>query len=167
VELMGGSIGVFSETGCGSTFWIELDMPESTAEVVDESDDRIISNDDDINDKKHIVYVEDNFSSLVLMKEIIDQMTNYDLKTAENGEQGLELILNNMPDIALLDINLPDMSGYEILEKLRKHPQTSKMRIIAISANAMPSDIENGISAGFDNYLCKPIKMEELLQSIA
>ena len=93
-------------------------------------------------------------------------MTNHNLMIAKTGSEGLKLILEHLPDLVLLDINLPDMDGYQVLEQMRAHPQAKKIPAIAITANAMMNDVERGEKAGFNDYMIKPVKASELLKSM-
>ena len=100
------------------------------------------------------------------VSEIIRGMTNHHLEIARTGKEGLKLIIEQMPDLVLLDLGLPDMDGYEILERIRAHPQAKKIPAIAMTAKAMMDDVERGERAGFNDYLIKPVKASELLKSM-
>lgn len=163
VKMMGGSVGAESVEGRGSNFWIELML----------SDEKAISQPATIQRKDSysqqsikIVYVEDDPINAHLLSGIIDKMTNHNLMIARTGTEGLKLILHQLPDLVLLDINLPDMDGYEVLEKMRANPQTKNIPAIAITANAMMNDVDRGERAGFNDYMVKPVKTYELLKSI-
>ena len=163
VKMMGGSVGAESVESKGSNFWIELML----------SDEKAISQPATIQRKDSysqqsikIVYVEDDPINAHLLSGIIDKMTNHNLMIARTGTEGLKLILHQLPDLVLLDINLPDMDGYEVLEKMRVNPQTKNIPAIAITANAMMNDVDRGERAGFNDYMVKPVKAYELLKSI-
>lgn len=163
VKMMGGSVGAESVESKGSNFWIELML----------SDEKAISQPATIQRKDSysqqsikIVYVEDDPINAHLLSGIIDKMTNHNLMIARTGTEGLKLILHQSPDLVLLDINLPDMDGYEVLEKMRANPQTKNIPAIAITANAMMNDVDRGERAGFNDYMVKPVKAYELLKSI-
>ena len=100
------------------------------------------------------------------MTEIINKMSNHDLVIGRTGNEGLELILKLLPDVVLLDLGLPDMDGYELLEKMREHPKAKTIPAIAMTAKAMMEDVERGERAGFDDYLVKPARAAEILKSI-
>lgn len=87
--------------------------------------------------------------------------------TTKTGKEGLKLILEQLPDLVLLDIGLPDIDGYKILEQMHAQPQAKKIPVIALTAKAMINDVEQGEKAGFDDYMVKPVKIDELLRSIA
>ena len=165
VKMMGGVVGVESKEGKGSNFWIELVIADTrdAASPEPEPESRTISK---TMPRKNIVYVEDDPVNAHLMEEIIRKMSNHHLVVARTGNEGLELILEQLPDIVLLDLGLPDIDGYEILEKMRKHPQAKKIPAIAMTAKAMMEDVERGEKAGFDDYIVKPVRAAEILKSI-
>jgi len=113
-----------------------------------------------------VVYVEDNEINLRLVEKLFKRSPDAQLLSAQTGEEGLKLIQTHLPDLVLLDIHLPGMSGYEVLEKMKQDPQTCNIPAIAVSANAMPADIEKGIKAGFKDYLTKPIEVGSFLRQV-
>ena len=161
IERMGGRIDVKSEKGIGSTFTITLNMANETNEDV-------TTNVEDQNitmpkspDKKTLIYIEDNPTNLKVVEMALKKRPNIELLSAEDSETGIDLIHTSEPDLILLDINLPGMNGYDLVKKLKANTNTSKIPVIAITANAMESDIEKGVQAGFDAYLTKPIDLSE------
>jgi PAS domain S-box-containing protein len=165
IQMMGGDIGAESTKGKGSNFWIELELSDKQNAAQLEPVP-ITSEIDKTLQSKRIIYVEDDPVNAHLMSEIINKLTSHQLVIATTGREGLKLILEQMPDVVLLDINLPEMDGYEILEKMRAHPQAKKIPVIAMTARAMMDDIERGERAGFDDYIVKPARAAELLRSI-
>ena len=163
--MMGGAIGVESTKGKGSNFWIELELSDKQkATQLEPAPIRSAIN--KTQQSKRIIYVEDDPVNAHLMSEIITKLTSYQLIIASTGNEGLKLILEQLPDVVLLDINLPDIDGYEILEEMRAHPQAKKIPVIAMTARAMMADVERGERAGFDDYIVKPARAAELLKSI-
>ena len=165
VELMGGTIGAESTEGAGSLFWFELLSVEEPLLDVEEGAAKLQpalphSRPDGA---YTVLYVEDNPANLKLVEQIVARHGDLHLLSAGDGRQGLELARSAMPDVILLDINLPGIDGFEVLEILRSDPLTAGIPVIALSANAMVSDIERGQVAGFFSYLTKPIKVTELM----
>jgi CheY-like chemotaxis protein len=166
---MDGHIGFESEEGQGSTFWIELPLAEEQASVplpeVAPAARRDIP-------KKlapgrvSVLYVEDNPVNVRLMQEIIDRIPAAGMLSAHNAEFGLELAEEHRPDVIIMDINLPDMDGFAALERIRASECLRDTPVIALSANAMPDDIERGIAAGFHSYLTKPVRVDGVYGAI-
>ena len=113
-----------------------------------------------------LLYVEDNPANLKLVEQIIARHPDIRLLTAVNGNSGIEIARASQPDVILMDINLPGINGFEALKILRSDPATAHIPVIAISANAMPLDIERGLKAGFFSYLTKPIKVSEFMEAL-
>lgn len=167
VELMGGSIGVESTVNEGSVFWVELKLTEEKQHHVSEGDQtaKMI-----VRDKPHalhtLLYVEDNPANLMLVEDLIERRPDIRLLTARDGNQGIEVARKSLPDVILMDINLPGINGIQALKVLSEDPNTAHIPIMALSANAIPRDIEKGLEAGFFRYLTKPIKVNEFMDAI-
>ncbi len=167
VELMGGTIGIHSQPGVGSTFWIEL--PADNLQPNNKLTDDIVEQYGTTMSLKHeysILYIEDNPANLRLVTQLLERRPNIHMWSAHEPLLGLELASEHKPDLILLDINLPSMNGFEVLGHLRGRNPTRDTPVIAISANAMPNDIQQGINAGFDDYITKPIDVNILLQAV-
>jgi PAS domain S-box-containing protein len=168
VELMGGTIGVESTVGVGSVFWIELisDVePQLTVEG-NEATAPVQSGAQSGAQLRTLLYVEDNPANLRLVEQLIARSPDIRLLTAVNGNVGIELARAAQPDVILMDINLPGISGIEALKILRVDPATAHIPVVAISANALPRDVERGLEAGFFRYLTKPIKVNEFMDTL-
>ena len=165
VELMGGSIGVESEVNVGSTFWIEFPQVISPTKINDKSNKETSAKLDESFEHK-ILYIEDNPANLRLVEQIISSKTDVEMLSSHDPGLGLELALSESPDLILLDINLPGMSGYDVLKKLKESNVTKDIPVFAVSANAMLIDIEKGMKAGFDDYIAKPIDIEYFLNAV-
>jgi len=169
-ELMGGRVGVTSEQGVGSTFWIELplnidnkDTPENYLAVNNNEPATLTKQ---ISKQKSILYIEDNPTNLKLVEQILEIQGDVTLYAAHTPHLGIKLAEAHLPDIILLDINMPGMDGYQVLEALKKIPELKDAPIIAVTANAMSRDIERGIKAGFSDYVTKPINIATFLETI-
>jgi PAS domain S-box-containing protein len=186
VELMGGTIGVESSVGVGSLFWFEL-AASNAPELVTENpmtesqvtESQVTENNLKIGaDEPHqvaasalplqrtLLYVEDNPTNLLLIEELIKGRSYLKLFTAVDGYLGIHMAQTYQPDVIMLDINLPGISGFDVLKLLREDPETAHIPVIAMSANAMPRDIEEGMEAGFLRYLTKPIKIDEFMDAL-
>ena len=168
VELMGGVIGVESTVGVGSVFWIELNLTTEThaaaAAAVSESLAPFLSQGDTA--LQTLLYVEDNPANLMLVEEIIARRPDIRLLSAGDGNSGIKIARASLPDVILMDINLPGISGFDALKILAADQSTLHIPVIALSANAMPRDIEKGLEAGFFRYLTKPIKINEFMSTL-
>lgn len=161
-DLMDAEIGVDSAPGRGSTFWIDL-MLTPDALTQDASVDTPI----DIaieSDSYKILYIEDNAANQRVVEAMFRHEPSLTLLTAATGEHGLELAQHHVPDAILLDIHLPGMDGYAVLQALHASPRTRDIPVIALSADAMPFDVDSGLTAGFIRYLTKPVRLDELME---
>ncbi|MGJ9417181.1 ATP-binding protein [Massilia sp. CMS3.1] len=167
VELMNGTIAMSSSPGVGSVFTIELGttapLPSSAgAGIVPEAVEATSAE-----GAPHLLlYVEDNPANLKLVEEIVRFRSDLRLLAAGDGPLGLSLARAHRPEIILMDLNLHGMSGLEVLAQLQREPATRDIPVIALTANAMASDIERGIAAGFFRYLTKPIDIDQFNEAI-
>jgi CheY-like chemotaxis protein len=168
VELMGGAIGVASTVGEGSVFWIELVVAAAPQLAVGEAERTAPAQPQARNGAapRTLLYVEDNPANLQLVEQIIARRPDIRLLSARNGTLGIELARASRPNVILMDINLPGMSGTEAMKILHKDPATAHIPVVALSANAIPRDIERGLGAGFFRYLTKPIKVNEFMDTL-
>jgi CheY-like chemotaxis protein len=168
VELMGGEIGVESTVGFGSVFWFELNSAEAPRLPLDLAAPAANLQTQVPNGAppRTLLYVEDNPANLKLIEQLIARRHDMRLLTARDGDLGIRLAREHQPEVILMDINLPGISGIEALEILRADPATAHIPVVALSANAMPRDIEKGLQAGFFRYLTKPIKVNEFMQAL-
>ena len=167
VELMDGDIGAQSTEDVGSIFWIELIQTDDPLLVTHNTEQAFVNKPILRNDgQSTLLYVEDNPANLLLVEKILERRPDISLFSANNGTSGVEMARMLLPEVILMDINLPGISGIEAMQLLVNDPITAHIPVIAISANAMPRDIENGLNAGFFDYLTKPIKVNELIGSL-
>jgi PAS domain S-box-containing protein len=165
VELMGGVIGVESAAEAGSVFWFELDAVQQPdiSEKHHEPTALVQSSMHRRTEVHTLLYVEDNPANMKLVEQIIARQPDIRLLTAVNGSHGIELARDMRPDVILMDINLPGISGTETLKRLHEDPVTAHIPIIAVSANAMPRDVKMGMKTGFFRYITKPINVHEFI----
>ncbi|MBY0484709.1 PAS domain S-box protein [Nitrosomonas sp.] len=169
VELMGGAIGAESTVGKGSVFWIELNRTNAPHMALDDDKSKMaigpakISADTPL---RTLLYVEDNPANLLLVENLLERRADIHLLSAQDGLRGIEIARASLPDVILMDINLPGISGIHALKILRKDPTTAHIPVIALSANAMPRDIVKSLEVGFFRYLTKPIKLNEFLDTL-
>lgn len=116
--------------------------------------------------RKKILYIEDNQANLRLMDAFFKLLSGYDLLIAQSGSLGLEISKTESIDVFLVDVGLPDMNGFEVLSAIRGNPDYTKAPIFAISANAIPNDVERGLNAGFNEYITKPLDLDHLRNCI-
>lgn len=163
-EMMGGSLGLESTEGKGLTVWV--DFPVAEIEPHSVASDAVSMSSDKKTDCT-VLYVEDNAANLRVVQAMFRHHPEMKLIAASTGEHGLELANKYLPDVILLDIQLPDMNGYDVLKKLQKTHDTRHIPVVALSADAMPIDIEHGIEAGFREYLTKPVKSDHLISVLS
>lgn len=113
-----------------------------------------------------VLYVDDDPSNLKLVEYTLRQRRDIDFHKAINGATGIEHAVSINPDLILLDICLPDMDGFEVLQKIRQQEQMQDIPVLALSAHCMPNDIERGRQAGFSEYLSKPFNLNEFLDCL-
>jgi signal transduction histidine kinase len=168
VELMDGLMGVDSTVDQGSVFWVELHStpaPELKVIVSVEAAPKLAIRPIDA-PQKILLYIEDNLANMRLVERLIDRRTDIKLLKAVDGLQGIALARATLPDVILMDINLPGISGIDALKVLREDAATAHIPVVALSANAMSRDIEVGRQLGFFRYLTKPIVVEEFMSTL-
>lgn len=111
---------------------------------------------------KRILYVEDNYQNKRLVRKIL-MARGFEVLEAEDGHTGVEMAMAELPDLILMDINIPGLDGIEATRLIKEHDETASIPVIALTANAMRGDRERFIAAGCDNYLPKPISTTDLI----
>ena len=168
VELMGGEIGAQSTVGVGSVFWVELDAafaPSLLCSVAEAP--ALVPVVARANaQRRSLLCVEDNPANLMLVEKLMARRPDIRLLTARDGARGIEIARAEQPDVILMDINLPGIGGIQAMAILAQFPETRLIPVIALSANAMPRDIERGLEAGFFRYLTKPIRVTEFMDTL-
>ena len=168
IELMGGSIGAESVVGTGSVFWIELNL-STEWQAARGAVMSLAAVQPPIHAEasvRTLLYVEDNPANLMLIEDLMARRPDIRLLSARDGCKGIEIALAALPDVILMDINLPGISGIEALKVIAANSTTAHIPVIALSANAVPRDIEKGLKAGFFRYLTKPIKVNEFMETL-
>lgn len=168
VELMGGTIGADSTVGVGSVFWFELSLTAAPLLAIREADQAALTLPQvpDGTPRRTVLYVEDNPANLELVEQLIARRPDLRLLSAADGNLGIEFARVYQPAAILMDINLPGINGLEAMKILRADPTTANIPIIALSANAVPHDIEKALQAGFFGYLTKPIKVAQFMDTL-
>jgi PAS domain S-box-containing protein len=168
IEMMGGVIGAQSVVGTGSVFWIELILTAERAPGVASVTTLPMAHSQLQSDAplRTLLYVEDNPANLMLIEDLLARRPDIRLLTAKDADGGIEIARTQLPDVILMDINLPGISGIKALKILAQDPKTALIPVVALSANAIPRDIEKGLEAGFFRYLTKPIKVEAFMQTL-
>jgi len=166
VEAMHGEIGVETVAGEGSTFWFELPMADGDETLTAPAAPPVVASIAGGGIRRKVLYIEDNPANLLLVQKIIATRKDIELLDAGSAEAGLDIAVNQRPSLILLDINLPGMDGFEALHRLREHPVTRDIPVVAVTANAMVRDIERGKAAGFTDYLTKPIDISRFFSML-
>ncbi len=158
VEMMAGEIALRSEAGKGSTFVVTLPRAGSEAIAVQRNAEvvalPVVAQEEN---RKQVLYIEDNPANLKLVSQLLGRRANIHLRTAFEPALGIELARMHTPDLILLDISLPGMNGYQVLKLFQEDKKLRRVPVVAVTANAMPEDLERGRRAGFADYLVKPL----------
>jgi signal transduction histidine kinase/CheY-like chemotaxis protein len=162
-ELMGAQLGFESTAGAGSVFWVDLPL----AGAAQTSDARPAASAAAGDLRCDLLWVEDQASNVEVLQAYLAHYPNVHLRIARTGGSGLAMMRARRPDLILLDINLPDRSGHQVLAELRRDPGLHDLPVIAVSADAMAEDIRLGLKAGFDRYHVKPLDFDAVMQDIA
>jgi signal transduction histidine kinase len=166
VEAMGGEIAFESRWQHGTTFWIDLpEAPRAVKAPVPVAPETPPAPGAFLSQPRTMLYIEDNPANVLLMEQIARRMSLRFL-SAHTAEIGIALANSAKPDVIVMDINLPNMNGYEALAQLRADPAPASIPVIALTANAMEREVTRGLEAGFASYSIKPFRVEEMVQTV-
>jgi signal transduction histidine kinase len=161
VLAMDGKIGFESVAGQGSKFWVELPIAEESAAKTIRVPSLFAAKTDL---RCKILYIEDKIPNVELMRAIIEDLSTTNFVDAQTVEEGLKMARSLRPDLVITDIHLPDGKGFDVLRGLREDDRTAKIPVVALTADAMPTNMHNMELAGFDHILTKPLKIPELMK---
>jgi len=165
VEVMGGALEVDTAPGRGSTFSLSLPSVESPEVRFERADTKglVLAA---LNGEGTLLHIEDNPANLKLIERILSGLRGVKLLSAMQGTLGLDLARQHRPDVILLDLNLPDMQGHEVLGLLRADPRTKDIPVLVVSADATPEQLRRLRAAGARAYLTKPLDIPRFLQVV-
>jgi PAS domain S-box-containing protein len=166
VHAMKGAIGVNSTLGHGSTFWLDLPHAQSPLQTLSVTRGPSAAEPPIAEESRRILYIEDNFSNVTLVDQMLAERPALELMTAMQGRVGLELARQHSPDLVLLDLHLPDMPGWQVLAQLKADQLTRDIPVVVISADATSPQIKRLLSAGARAYLTKPLDIAEFFRVI-
>jgi two-component system sensor histidine kinase/response regulator len=161
VQAMDGKIGFESLVGQGSKFWVELPMANEIAAKMARRPSLFATAADT---RCKILYIEDKIPNVELMRAIIEDLSHTRFIDAQTVEEGLKIARSLKPDLVITDIHLPDGKGFDVLKGLRNDDRTSRIPVVALTADAMPSNMHNMELAGFNHVLTKPLKISDLME---
>ncbi len=165
VRLMQGEIGVSSKEGVGSEFWFALPLAQPAESPTEQAEERLQPLDLHI-DQHRVLYIEDNPANQRLMIDLFEDIAGCELECVATAEEGIEHACSELPDLILMDIDLPGMNGFQAQQLLQRNPLTRSIPVIAISAGASTREIRQAREAGFVDYLTKPLDLMAFTQHV-
>ncbi|WP_168642926.1 PAS domain S-box protein [Dolichospermum sp. UHCC 0259] len=169
VEMHGGQVDVSSEIGVGSSFFVDLpcaNIPTSSSQSVNPSPGNFVTTFNDTVKKNIVILLaEDNKSNVLTFSSYLEAK-GYQVISAKDGLEAIELTKSHRPDLILMDIQMPEMDGLEAIRQIRLNPDLATLPIIALTALVMPGDREKCLAAGANEYLSKPLKLKNLVNTI-
>ncbi len=166
MEAIGGSLDVESVPGEGSTFWLELPLATITSNFAETELDLTLPSDVESSFSATVLYIEDNIGNVRLLERLLAHRPSITLVTTLRGSEGLALALEHQPDLILLDVHMPDLSGYEVLSSLRRDERTKSIPVVMLSADASHEQVQRFRDAGARDYLTKPLDLQSFLDQL-
>jgi CheY-like chemotaxis protein/anti-sigma regulatory factor (Ser/Thr protein kinase) len=163
---MGGRIEVRSAPGAGSSFEVTLPRANADAGTGPDAEPALTAPMRLEGQRGQLLYIEDNPVNVMLVEELVHGLSGLAVASETTGAAGVARATLLQPDLVLVDMQLPDFDGFEVLRRLRAQPQTAQIPCVALSANAMPEDIDRALQAGFDDYWTKPIDFKAFLAAL-
>jgi CheY-like chemotaxis protein/two-component sensor histidine kinase len=166
VQAMGGKLDVWSQLGKGSRFQVHLPLGKRVRQRETHTMPLDMPSRWDSGREYGVLYIEDDEVNVVLMEQLFSTQPDWQLDVAQSGAEGLAAAVRKRPRIILLDMNLPDMSGAEVLKHLKADPRTRDIPCIAVSADAMPTNVRRALASGFDDYWTKPLELSSVVGKV-
>ncbi len=166
VEGMGGTVSVTSTPGEGTVFEVRLPADSASADHAAPPPEPTAVAAPRCERSGKLLYIEDNAVNVMLVEELVRTLSGLEIDSEPTGAAGVRRARTLRPDVILIDLQLPDFDGFEVLRRLRGQPETAATPCIALSANAMPEDIARGLAAGFTDYWTKPIDFKVFLAGL-
>jgi len=166
MEAIGGTLGVESDAGAGSTFWLDLPLATTSANFASTELDASVQPKSSPAVTATVLYVEDNIGNVRLMERLMIHRPSVRLITSLAGNLGVELAQQHRPDLILLDVHMPDLSGFEVLDLLNKDSRTASIPVVMLSADASQEQIQRFRDAGARDYLTKPLDLQQFLTQL-